>query len=86
MTLRRIGYAALAAFLLVPFTACNLAAFDADGDGTVTRQEFVTAIMDFFCGDEEPAPAQVTDSGTIGGTPNESGTTDGGTTDQGIPQ
>jgi hypothetical protein len=72
--------------LLVPFTSCNLAAFDADGDGTVTRQEFVTAIVDFFCGEEKPAPAQGTDSGTNSGTSNEGGTTDGGTTDQGTPQ
>jgi hypothetical protein len=82
MTLRRTAYAALAVLLLVPFTSCNVAAFDTDGDGTVTRQEFVNAVIDFFCG-EDPAPEEP--APTDGNTPNDGSTPDEGNTLEDVP-
>ena len=82
MTLRRIAYAAFAVLLLVPFSSCRLAAFDQDGDGTVTREEIVATLDEFFCGDDEPAPT-TPDEGTPtdgSGTPDNGGTPDQGST------
>jgi hypothetical protein len=88
MTLRRTAFAILAVLLLVPLTSCNVAAFDTDGDGTVTRQEFVDALIDFFCGEDEEEPTTPDDGGTPdNGPPDDGGTPDDGTPDDGtIPQ
>ncbi|MFO0787955.1 MAG: EF-hand domain-containing protein [Pirellulales bacterium] len=53
MSLRRITFAVLSSFLLVTCSSCSLAGFDQNGDGTVTRDEFLSTLADFVCGDDQ---------------------------------
>jgi hypothetical protein len=66
-----------AACLLLTCTSCQLPNLDANGDGTVTGEEIVSAIVDAVCGDS--SDTTTTDGSDTGSSSDNSdtGTTDG---------
>jgi hypothetical protein len=62
----------VAACLLLTCTSCQLSDLDANGDGTVTGKEILTAIVDTFCGDS-------TDTSTTDGSDSASSSDDSST-------
>jgi hypothetical protein len=59
MKVRFSGSLAVFSLLLLTCASCQLSDYDSDGDGIVTRQEFVSALLDSVCDDQvEPQPEE----------------------------
>lgn len=72
MILKRIASVVAITLLLITCTSCQTENLDLNGDGEVTRSEFLSAVFDALCGDstngdgsaDEPTEGDETDNGS----------------------
>jgi hypothetical protein len=58
MAFRQIAFAGGLTVLLCTCASCDTADLDQNGDGVVTKQEFLSAALDRLCGDDTDEPSE----------------------------